>query len=132
MTSILGLWQINANDSEGTLRLFLDNQGNLQGKITFQDAPRIDDVTNVSWNDAAGEISFARHLDQSSVTQTYTGFLGDGHAEQFLYLAGSFTESDIPPGAPRTQFGWFARQAQPPPVPAVTIVGHTHIEVFAG
>ncbi len=113
MISILGLWQVNANDSEGALRLFLDNQGNLQGKMTFQDAPRIDDVTNVSWNDAAGEISFVRHLGQSGLTQTYTGFLGDGHANQFLYLAGSFTESDIPPGASRTQFGWLARQPQP-------------------
>lgn len=113
MTSILGLWQVNANDSEGAFRLFLDNQGNLQGKIAFQDAPRIDDLTNISWNDAAGEISFVRNLDQSGVTQTYTGFLGDGHANQFLYLAGFFSESDIPPGASRTQFGWFARQPQP-------------------
>ncbi|MFL5588284.1 MAG: hypothetical protein ACJ8DI_11595 [Ktedonobacteraceae bacterium] len=113
MTSILGLWQVNANDSEGALRLFLNNQGNLQGKITFQDARRIDDLTNISWSDAAGEISFVRNLGQSGVAQTYTGFLGDGHANQFLYLAGFFTESDIPSGASRTQYGWFARQPQP-------------------
>ena len=113
MTSILGFWQINVNDSEGALRLFLDNQGNLQGKMTFQDAQRVDDVTNISWNDAAGEISFVRHLGQTNVTQTYTGFLGDNHADQLLSLAGWFTESDIPATAPRTRFGWFARQPQP-------------------
>ena len=132
MTSILGLWQINANDSPGTLRLFLDTQGIVQGKIAFQDASRIDDVTNISWNDAAGEISFVRQLGQSGVTQTYTGFLGDNHPDRFLYLAGAFIESDIPQNAPRTQFGWFAQQAQPPPIPSVTIVGKTLIEVFAG
>jgi hypothetical protein len=132
MTSILGLWQINANNSPGILRLFQDSQGNVQGKITFQDTPRIDNVINVSWNDAAGEITFVRQLGQSGVTQAYLGFLGDNHPDQFLYLAGAFTESDTPVNAQRFQFGWFARQAQPPPVPAVTIVGKTHIEVFAG
>src|SRR5581483_9547478 len=113
MTSILGLWQINANDYEGALRVFLDSQGNLQGKITFQDTPGIDEMTDISWNDAAGAISFVRHLGQTGVTQTYTGFLGNNHADQFLYLAGFFTESDISPFAPRSQYGWFAIQPQP-------------------
>lgn len=111
--SIFGAWQINANGSEGQLNLhFVDSSAgivHIQGTAIFFDQPGVVDKVTGSWDDAARVITFVRGPD-NPVSQTYAGFLGDNHPSQHLILAGWFTESDIPPNAPRTQFGWFAEK----------------------
>ena len=130
MTNIVGLWQVNANGSQGAMNIAsLDAQGNLTGKITFVDTPRADDITG-SWNDAAGEITFNRRIDQTGFIQTYTGFLGDNHADQLLILAG-FLFDNNPGPKPRENSGWFAQQIQPPQKPSVTIIGKPEIDALA-
>ncbi len=133
MTDITGLWQVNANGSAGTMNITsVNGQGNVAGMITFVDFPTPDVIESVMWDDVAGQIVFVRDLDGSGQTQTYTGFLGDNHADQVLVLAGFFTESDIAPDAPRTKFAWFAQQTQPPPQPSVTITPTDDITVQPG
>jgi hypothetical protein len=100
------LWRVNANGSVGTLTLQSDDNARLQGSITFDDGPGNDSIEG-GWDDATGRIEFTRLLAGNVTTQTFVGFLGDNHPEQLL-LAGTFTESDVPPNAPRTSFAWFA------------------------
>jgi hypothetical protein len=110
MTSISGTWQIDANGSRGTLTIgTVDNQGSFSGSMTFIDTPRNDSIQGI-WNDPAGQITFVRYLSGGTVTQNHTGYLGNNHADQFIILAGSFTQSDIPANAQRTNFGWFAQK----------------------
>ena len=112
MTSVVGYWSINGNGSSGSMAIFSqDTQGNLEVDVSFQDVNRTDAWTGV-WDDGAGQIVLTRQLP-NSVTQTYTGYLGDNHPEIALILGGSFTESDVPTNAPRTQFGWFAQYTGP-------------------
>ena len=122
MTAILGVWEINANDSHGRLNIFsIDNQGNFMGNVTFNDAARFD-IIQGQWKDAAGTIVFQRALAQTGTNQNYTGFLGDNHADQLLILGGFFTQDGVV--GSRTQFGWFAQQTQPPTLspPSASIV----------
>ncbi len=100
------VWRINANGSLGTLTLQSNDNVSLQGSVTFDDTGgRVDQIEG-GWDDAEGKITFTRFLP-GGAQQMYTGFLGNNHPEQLL-LAGSFTESDVPPNAPRTSFAWFA------------------------
>jgi hypothetical protein len=105
MTTINGLWRINANGSQGMLVLSSNDNTHLGGTVTFDTDHRVDAVDG-TWDDAAGRIAFTRHLPGGAV-QNYVGFLGNNHPAR-LILAGSFTESDIPPSSPRSQFGWAA------------------------
>jgi len=89
----------------------VDGQGNLNVTVSFTDVTR-QDAFEGTWNDSAGQITLIRHLP-NNITQTYIGFLGDNHPEIALILAGSFTESDVPANAARTQFGWFAQYTGP-------------------
>ena len=110
VTSISGTWQIDANGSQGTLTIgTVDNQGSFSGSLTFADTPRNDSIQG-TWNDPAGQITFVRYLTGGTVTQNYMGYLGNNHADQFIIVAGSFTQSDIPSKARRTNFGWFAQK----------------------
>lgn len=111
-TSHISTWEINANGSQGVLTLTSNDNLSLTGSITFPDAGGRTDTIQGGWNDAAGQISFTRFLP-GSATQTFTGFLGDNHPS-VLILAGSFTESDVPANAPRTNFGWAAFSPFPP------------------
>lgn len=120
MTDITGLWQVNASGSAGTLYVAsIDVQGNLTGKITFVDAPRVDTLMNATWNDATATISFERWIG-SSFKQFFTGYLGDNHPDQLLILAGFFTDNSG--NEPRDHIGWFAQQTQPRPQPSVSII----------
>jgi len=101
------VWRINANGSLGTLTLQSNDNVSLRGSITFEDSGGQADQIEGGWDDAEGKITFTRFLGDTGATQTYTGFLGNNHPEQLL-LAGSFTESDVPANAPRTNFAWFA------------------------
>jgi serine/threonine protein kinase len=110
MTSISGAWQIDANGSQGTLTIgTVDNQGSFSGSITFIDATRNDSIQG-TWNDSAGQITFVRYLAGGTVTQNFTGYLGNNHPEQFIILGGSFTQSNVAANAQRTNFGWFAQK----------------------
>jgi hypothetical protein len=106
MTTISGLWRINGNGSQGTLVLSSDDNVHLSGTVAFDDTGGRGDAVSGTWDDAAGRIAFTRRLPGGAV-QNYVGFLGDNHPPR-LILAGNFTESDIPPGSPRSQFGWAA------------------------
>jgi hypothetical protein len=100
-------WRINANGSLGTLLLQkAPTTGALIGLIAFDDIGGREDHIEAGWDDAEGKITFTRFLP-GGAQQVFTGLLGNNHPEQLL-LAGSFTESDIPAGAPRTSFAWFA------------------------
>ena len=113
---LIGTWQFNANGSDG--QLIIDHVDSVTGnsllgtvQLTDQSAP---DAIEGSWDDTAkvitfGVTTFGRDSDKQ-VFQSYTGFLGDDHADQFVILAGSFTQSDTQPGSGRFQFGWFARK----------------------
>ncbi len=83
----------------------------VRGTVTFTDQPGATDTITGTWDAVAKVITFVRGPD-NPVSQTFTGFLGDNHAEQQLILAGWFTESDIPANAPRTKFGWFAEKSR--------------------
>jgi hypothetical protein len=113
---LIGPWQVDANGSEGQLTLeHVDSitGQSLSGQMALSDqAGSPPDNIQGSWDDVAKVIVFTRSNPDPTVTvtQTFTGFLGDNHADRFVILAGSFTESDIPPGTPRSQFGWFARK----------------------
>ena len=115
------LWQVNAN---GFVSAQPSGNGNMN--LTFADDPTIDDsftftgtlelagdASNLmgSWDGVAKVITFTRDIG-GGTTQTYTGFLGD-HDPGNLMLGGSFTESDIPGGSPRAQFGWCAQEVTP-------------------
>lgn len=107
MTDIIGIWQFNANGSTGKLTIsYVDNQGNLTVQVSFDGLDRMD-TWEGSWDDVAGQITLIRHLP-GNVIQHHIGFLGNNDPSN-LILAGSFTESDIPSNAARTQFGWFAQ-----------------------
>ena len=112
MTDITGTWAIDNNGSPGgTLTINpLDSQGNFTGTLTFPDAPRLDTVQG-SWNDAAGQITFVRFI-LNIAAQTFTGYLGNNHADQFIMLAGSFTDSGTPSNAARKNFGWVAQKGR--------------------
>jgi hypothetical protein len=84
----------------------VDAQGNLNVKVTFDGLNREDQWEGI-WHNAEGRITLIRHLP-NNVIQNHTGFLGSNDPAH-LILAGSFTESDIPDNAQRTQFGWFAQ-----------------------
>ncbi len=108
---LMGTWRVDANGSDGQLTIaHVDSitGESLKGTVKFTDQAAGDDIEG-SWDDTAKIIKF-RLGPHNPVFQDYTGFLGDNHADQFVILAGSFTESDIPPGTPRSQFGWFARK----------------------
>ena len=109
-TSLYGIWHFNGNGSTGTLWISNENQGILEVSVTFDGLDR-NDAWEGTWNDSAGRITLTRHLP-GNVTQQHVGFLGDNDPAN-LILAGSFTESDIPSDALRTQFGWFAQYSGP-------------------
>lgn len=108
---LIGQWRIDANGSEGQLTIdHVDSitGQSLKGTVKFTDQEAGDDIEG-SWDDTAKIIKF-RLGPHNPVFQDYTGFLGDNHADQFVILAGSFTQSDVPAGTPRSQFGWFAQK----------------------
>ncbi|MFL5588285.1 MAG: hypothetical protein ACJ8DI_11600, partial [Ktedonobacteraceae bacterium] len=113
-STLFGAWQITANGFQGQLTITSliedsSTEGSFSAIVTFTDAPLRQDRVIGTWNDTAKQITFTRLLPNNT-TQNYTGFLGDNHPERELILAGWFTESDIPPTAPRTSFGWFAEK----------------------
>jgi hypothetical protein len=111
---VFGTWQITANGSQGQLTILwahtspaVDGGLQVQGTVAFADQPGTTDVITGDWDPVSKSIGFVRG-PSNPVSQTFIGFLGDNHPGQHPILAGWFTESDIPPDAPRTQFGWFA------------------------
>lgn len=111
MTDINGTWKINGNGSQGLLTLTSNDNVSFNGSVTFDDIGGRTDAVTGSWNEAAGQITFTRSLP-GGATQTFTGFLGNNNPDA-LILAGSFTESDVPANAPRTNFGWNMAPLQP-------------------
>jgi hypothetical protein len=106
MTDVTGIWNFNGNGSTGVMRIdSVDAQGNLRVSVTFDGLDRVDAWSGV-WDDQAKRITLIRRLP-NNVTQDHEGFLGDNDPNNLIF-GGSFTESDIPSDAPRTNFGWFA------------------------
>jgi hypothetical protein len=106
MTDITGFWNFNGNGSTGVMRIgSVDAQGNLTVSVTFDGLDRVDAWSGV-WDDQAKRITLIRQLP-NNVTQHHEGFLGDSDPNKLIF-GGSFTESDIPSNAPRTNFGWYA------------------------
>src|SRR2546423_3836098 len=104
---LVGTWQVDANGSDGQLTIdavdSVTGQG-LSGSMLL--AGETPDSIVGSWDDAAAIITFRRGPG-NPVFQDYTGFLGNNNA---IILAGWFTENDVPSGAPRSRFGWYARK----------------------
>src|SRR5260370_32050740 len=108
MVTISATWRINGNGSQGLLTLASNDNVSLNGSIKFDDTGERTDAVEGVWDDAASKITLTRFLP-GGVTQTFTGFLGDNHAEN-LILAGSITDS-VNPGI---SSGWVAAPLQPP------------------
>lgn len=106
MTNLQGtIWDFNGNGSTGTMTIgSVDSAGNLEVTVQFDGLDRID-PWSVVFDDGSKQITLVRQMP-NNVTQTHIGFLGDNDPSKLIF-GGSFTESDIPSDAPRTQFGWF-------------------------
>ena len=104
-------WEFNGNGSTGTMIIrSVDPQGNVDVEVEFDGLDRQDRFIGV-WNESAKGLTLTRYLP-NNVTQTYVGYLGDNDPASLIF-GGSFTESDIPGTAPRTQFGWYAKYRYP-------------------
>ncbi|MFJ9696306.1 hypothetical protein [Kitasatospora sp. NPDC101183] len=100
------LWDFNGNGSTGKMSVNLVGpDGSMDVSVIFDGLARHDRWTGV-FDDSTKKVTLVRTLPGGAV-QVHTGYLGDNDPSRLVF-GGSFTESDVPPGAPRQQYGWYA------------------------
>ncbi|TCO59590.1 hypothetical protein [Actinocrispum wychmicini] len=103
---ITGLYQFNGNGSTGTLRILTAAQGRVIANMHYF-VRGADEFLGGTWEPGSRTLTLVRPLGSSSVSQTYTMWVGTndmGTSVGNLMFGGFFTESD----AGDNRFGAFA------------------------
>ena len=118
--NLIGTWSFNSNGTVGAMTIFrarsnlLTGTATLEVSVSFPSISRQDKWTGI-WSISTKVITLTRTMQvANTVTQTYTGFMGDNDPPRLLF-GGFFTQSDVPATAPRTKFGWSANWQSPLP-----------------